>query len=483
MNLYALPPLISGVIIFLVGLFGLTADKKNTPKTLFSLCCLTLAAWFLSYSLICLNDANPLMALRWARIGFFGISFFPVLAYHFTNSFLGRVPAKWTLPLLYSLAFLATFLNQTDLIYRGVNHYYWGYYPAAGELYPLFLVMFAALFGASVILLFLAWQKARRAGEGAAGQKIFYLLVAFIGGSTGLADFIPSFLPGSYPFGYLSALFFTAVIAYTLLQRHLTAIESVIKRTAVYSLLTASITALLALLILLNQRSFDTLFGFSPLWTSFIGAFIIALFFKPFHDRAQDFVDYLFFRARYNYQSILKKYIRALAQPSKDLDRFVKLAPYLLLKALKLDSAACLIFDRPNNRYVVGGATGDKPQTNGQALPATSPLIRELTAKKLTMSREEFVHRLKRSETPNEQDRALHQAMIELKAEVIIPCVSESEYFKEPTLLTGLVLGHKLSGESFSRDDLDFLKELIDQVALSIEYTFMFQELKSQSHS
>ncbi|MFA4815497.1 MAG: histidine kinase N-terminal 7TM domain-containing protein, partial [Thermodesulfovibrionales bacterium] len=92
MNLYALPPLIAGVIISLIGSFGLADEKKNTANALFSLCCLSLAAWFLSYSMMYLNDSSPLMALRWARIGFFGISFLPALAYHFANAFLGRAP-------------------------------------------------------------------------------------------------------------------------------------------------------------------------------------------------------------------------------------------------------------------------------------------------------------------------------------------------------------------------------------------------------
>ena len=480
MNLFAWPPLISGIIIALIGSFGLAEDKKSAANALFGLCCLSLAVWFLSFSLMYFNAPFPLMALRWARIGFFGISFFPILAFHFANALLGRVPARWTLPALYALAFSATFISQTDLIYRGVDHYYWGFYPAAGELFPLFLVMFAALFGSSLVLLWLAWQKARRAGEGAAAQQLLYVLLAFLGGATGLVDFTLQFHLGSYPYGYLSALFFAAVIAYAILHHQFTAVESVIKRTAVYSLLTALITALLVLLILLSQQSFNGLFGLSPLWASFTGAFIIALLFKPLYDGVQDFVDHLFFRARYNYQLVLKKYSRALVQPSQDIDRFVKLAPYLLLKALRLSGAACLVLDRPGNRYVVMGGIGDEARTNGQAVPATSPLIRELIVKKVELSREELAQRLKIQEKPNELDRALLQAINELNAEVIIPCVSESAYFKEPTLLAGLVLGRKLSGESFSRDDLDFLKSLVDQAALSIEYTFMFQELKQR---
>jgi signal transduction histidine kinase len=68
--------------------------------------------------------------------------------------------------------------------------------------------------------------------------------------------------------------------------------------------------------------------------------------------------------------------------------------------------------------------------------------------------------------------------MEKLKAVLIIPSISWSTYFQKPTLLCTTNLGEKLSGEPFSREDIEFLRTMANQASISIEYAFILEELR-----
>ena len=94
------------------------------------------------------------------------------------------------------------------------------------------------------------------------------------------------------------------------------------------------------------------------------------------------------------------------------------------------------------------------------------PLVRELLQKEKILVREEI------------SDSKIKEELRELKAAVCIPSISRGEYFKEPVLLSVMILGEKLSGESFSAEDLDFLQILANQASITVEYAFILEEFR-----
>ncbi|MGB9612923.1 MAG: GAF domain-containing sensor histidine kinase, partial [Candidatus Margulisiibacteriota bacterium] len=243
-------------------------------------------------------------------------------------------------------------------------------------------------------------------------------------------------------------------------------IEIVIKKTAVYSILTALLTGFFVSLILISNQLFSRYTGYSSIWASILGAFVVAFLFQPLRDKIQVIVDHIFFRARYDYQRILRKYSYALSQPMLDLDRFCYLAPYLLTKSMKLSGASVMVLDRAERCYKVRAGVGNAQNIEGIVIPESSSLIKKIITTKKELSRDE------------EKDQEIVKIMDELKCTLIIPSISWSEYFKKPTLLCTTNLGEKLSGESFSREDIEFLKTLANQAAISIEYAFILEELR-----
>lgn len=194
------------------------------------------------------------------------------------------------------------------------------------------------------------------------------------------------------------------------------------------------------------------------------------------------FFQRIFFPMHSDYQTILNKYSDALTQPMTDLSRFARLAPYLLTKSMKLTGSSVMVLDRESHSYIVRAGEREANDIEGVAIAEDSPLISELLAKKKELNVEEVERQIKQtgrsSLAEKERLQKIKEEMGRLKAVLIIPSISEKEYFQKPTLLSTINLGAKLSGGSFSGEDINFLRTLANQAAISIEYAFIFEELK-----
>ncbi len=483
MNIYAFPPLISFILVFAIGLYVFFYNLKSRVHLTFGALCFSSAWWLFCFSLMYLSKDSE-TALGWARIGFLGIIFIPVFAYHFIVDFIDSVWGKRIVILAYLLTIPSIVLSRTDYIYSGVLDHFYGYYPIAGAYYIFFLLMFILLFAHGIVLLVISLRQAIKSKNYLKTSQIKYVLVAFLFGATGAVDYIVKFPIFIYPFGYISAILLIATVAYAILRHRLLDIEVVIKRGLVYSLLTAFLTGLFVSLILIGDQVFRGLIGFSSIWAGVIGAFVVALIFQPLRDSIQEAVDRTFFRTRYDYQRIMSRYSHGLTQPSVNLNRFSRLAPYLLTKSMKLNAASVMILDRNRHCYVVRAVEKEARDLKHKTVSEDSALVQELYLRKREISLEEVERRLKdEKELTTAERKKYHEIAAEmkrLKSFLIIPSISESEYFKRPTLLSTINLGSKLSGQSFSQEDVNFLRTLANSTTISVEYSFIVEELKKQ---
>ncbi|OGC35078.1 hypothetical protein A2311_06040 [candidate division WOR-1 bacterium RIFOXYB2_FULL_48_7] len=254
------------------------------------------------------------------------------------------------------------------------------------------------------------------------------------------------------------------------------------RKTVVYSLVTAAMTALFFILILVGQYYFTGLTGYSSLWVSGLIAFVVAFFFQPLRDLVQKFVDFIFFRSRYDYQNLLNKFSQAFGRPRSNLDKFSQVLPYLLHKSMNLSGISVMVLDRQLNQYVVRAGEGEGSTIIHKEISTKSALIEEMLFTKRELDRNHLASILQTDKTLRPELRARYQeivqAMDDLKSALIIPCISESDYFNKPTLISTINMGRKLSDESYSIEDIEFLKTLANQAAATIEYTFIFEDLK-----
>jgi signal transduction histidine kinase len=269
--------------------------------------------------------------------------------------------------------------------------------------------------------------------------------------------------------------------AYAITKHRLLDIEIVIKRGVVYSSLAVFLTFVYFLVARGSDILLSRITGYGGFWTAAPSIIIIAILFQPTRDRIQDWVDKIMFKKRYMYQKILNRYSHTLTRPTADLGRLSKLAPYLTSKAMNLDGASILILNRVEGKYEVRGTARGAGHLFGFAFDEKSELIRFIKEFRKTVSKDDIVQLLDTEALAPERRKMLKaviKQMERLDSLLVIPSISESEYFKEPTLLSLLCLGEKASFEPFSADDISFLESLADQATITIEYSIIMEELE-----
>lgn len=482
MNIFALTSIMAALSCITLALFVFSRGVQNQVNRSFAIITAFAGIWTL-FPFVASIAENNLIALRYDRLIYAAAVFVPAAFLNFVINLIGNERTKGEhliITLSYITSALFLFLNFTPLLIQDIVRSQPQFYVVPGLLYPVFVLYF----GAVCLYAFVKLLYAYRVDKGSRKNQYKYIFIAFsFAYLGGLMHFLPAYLgPRAELFPHdILLIAFASIVSYSILQRRLLDIEIVIKKTALYSILTALLTGLFVSLILIGQRIFSGLTGYSSAWAGITGAFIVALVFQPLRDGLQQVVDRIFFRARYNYQRILNKYSFALVRPMANLDRFSNLTPYLLAKSMQLSGASFMALDRQTHAFIVRAGKKDALELEGVSLPENSVLINELQVKKKELSLEQIEARLKDeslSEPEKGKLRELAAAMKKLKTALIIPSISESEYFKESTLLATINLGQKLSDESFSKEDTDFLETLANQAAINIEYAFILEELK-----
>jgi PAS domain S-box-containing protein len=145
-------------------------------------------------------------------MGQLGITFIPAAVYHFTVGTLqiyarhkGRVWLAW----LVSGFFYATVLHG-DTFISGVNRYWWGYYARYEWMSIPFLGFF---FGLMALSLRHYWQQYHAAPPGVGKQRSKALFMAFCIAYLGSFDYLAAFGIALYPFGHIPVLCFIILTA------------------------------------------------------------------------------------------------------------------------------------------------------------------------------------------------------------------------------------------------------------------------------
>src|SRR5207245_11271441 len=121
---------------------------------------------------------------------------------HFYIQFSPRTPAQNLTLLNYLISTLFALLIATSYLINGQYKFFWGYYPRAGLLHPLFLVYFLWVTSLSLRKLYRGYQ----ANEGQSEPETTRIKFAFLAFTVGYAsciDFVQSYGIEFYPMGYL----------------------------------------------------------------------------------------------------------------------------------------------------------------------------------------------------------------------------------------------------------------------------------------
>ncbi|MEW6231562.1 MAG: GAF domain-containing protein [Chloroflexota bacterium] len=295
-------------------------------------------------------------------------------------------------------------------------------------------------------------------------------LLAGIG--LGISGFVPFFWapfaihfspPANPQWGGVIAALYPLSIGYAILRYQLFDIRVVIRKGLVYSLLTATLTAVFLLLSLLTGYLFQGLTGQQSFLVVLLPALFVAALFQPARGRIQTFVDRAFFRREYEARQTLTAFSRGLST-LRGREEVVRLVLDTVTETLGSEGATLWLLDdgqyRPAGSSQKAEKTSEVSETSEVWLPrpAQSGL-----AVWLARERRPLVV-IPDDRSPQAED--LRRA----EATLAVPLLAGEK------LLGILALGEKRSGDLYTQDDLDLLTTLAHSAALALENARLHEE-------
>ena len=466
MNLYAVLPFISGIIFFIFGLFIFSKNTKSKLNLFYFLTCFSAAVWVIGYSFMYASN-DEAKALFYARIGYIGVVFIPTFLYNFIKTFLQLKRNKLIILAIYLTSIFFLFADGTNYFLNGMHKYFWGFYPKVGFLYIFYVIFFAAVFARCSWLLFKKLIKSDISP--AVSNQIKYVLLAFLVGMTSLVDYIQNYGIEIYPWGYISALGWIILMAVAIFRYRLMDINLALARGTIFI---AVYTPILATPFIIG--SFYKSYLMSLLGDRW---WVVPPAISTFLATTGPFI-YMFLQRRAEARLLKeqRRYQQTLRDAStgmilvKDLNKLLSLIVHILTKAVRIDHASIYLYDKDTDHYVLRATRGSGFKPGEEKFDKKSPLIEWLCNRKDVLLSEEVSQWIQEKAYPD-LDKLLHQ-MKKFKAEIVVPSFVRDELFGF------LVMGNKLSGETYSQDDINVFQVLANQAALAIENAMFYEDLK-----
>lgn len=210
-NWHAIPPLIVGILLAVLGLVVLIRERATFASTSFALLTISGTFWLMGYAAI-FSATTPALAIEWIKIQHIGVVFIPTFLFLFTLvsiQHFNRLQRYFWISFAFSVFFLAAVFPEDGFI-AGVYDYSWGYFTRYGPLGIVFLVFFMSVMVASIRLYLIEYKKFKMPIQ---SKKLRHLLIAFSVVQLGAVDYFPAFGIPIYPFGYIPVLIFIGLLA------------------------------------------------------------------------------------------------------------------------------------------------------------------------------------------------------------------------------------------------------------------------------
>jgi len=462
---YSIPPLLAGTIIFASGLWTVFKNPRATTNRLFGLLCLALCFWLFGIFMV-YSSTHETEALFWGKIIYVGVVFIPAVFSQFCTNFLRSKREKNLTLLNYFISTLFALLIPTSYLINGQYKFFWGYYPRAGLLHPLFLVYFLWVTSLSLRKLYRGYQ----ANEGQSeleATRIKFAFLAFTVGYAACIDFVQSYGIEFYPMGYLFVTLMAMIICYAILKFQVMDIAPAGTRTHAlpygYALMLIPFYIVVLMLVRLFTGSTQYLLAgiLVALFLIFSG---ILVNLQRITEKA---VEKILFRKTYDAYETLSAFSKALVK-ILDLKTLSEEIERTLVTVLGVETVTLYLFDKEKDVYAPVSTYGPDPRTGGRIrLAADEELPRYLAMGQAILVREEMEHFSR-----TEEQRALIDALRRVKADVCIPFVNKN------ALIGFCVLGPRSTPQMYSDQDLRLLTMLAQAAAIALDNAMLYEELK-----
>ncbi|MCP4366870.1 MAG: hypothetical protein GY797_01965, partial [Deltaproteobacteria bacterium] len=343
LNLYSIPPLLT--LCCFLGLVVLTVVRsfwqRNWTKTNILFLIICMFGSFLNIDILfAFSSQSAEKALLVSRIDHLFLVFSGPVFIQFFHTYLKIPGRKWLVYLVYAYSIFLVCLVPTPLYIESMQKHFFGFFASGGRLYLLFGI--GSLIISSYIL-FILYIAIRHEKNSAKKNRLKYVLAGFgIMGIINGLDVLPILGYSVYPPGNVSFIFLI-IFTVGLLKHDLLDMGILIKKSLLYSLITALLTCTYAFLIIVADKVFKN-FNFSDSYYFPILLFLLVAFiFGPVKTKVQAIIDHIFSKGKYDYQKTIKQVSRMIASVL-DYEEIAKLLIQTVFKAMQVGH--CILFLR-----------------------------------------------------------------------------------------------------------------------------------------
>jgi signal transduction histidine kinase len=467
-NLFNAPPLISSILLLVLGIFVFHKNNKSPSNFLFFIICIATVFWQFSFFIL-FSIHNPALADFFVRICYAGIILLPTLFLHFICLFSSRnqkILNTFDKYLLYFFYFSALFfeiiLFSSNYFIDGYRLYFWGFYPKAGIIHPVFLFILTLAVIRMIYVLYSEIKNTKKIFDSNKYHQLKYFFFALIFFILSSIDFLPNYGIGLfYPLGFLLILIFLGIIAYTIVAYRLMDIKFVLRNSSVY--LTSLILTLVPALFL--KYLFDNFFPQYSYWIdSVIVIFSISVF-PLFKERIYRFANKYFFSSLYDSKTVIRNLSDRLSTTLATTTIYKAIAESLG-SALHMKAICFITRGFKEKDFII-------PYNNGFTLPTNlkqdelySLIFKDYVAQNKVLVLDELKN------DKSKQAKDIVRTLGKVGIEILVPLNVKDKP------IGAIALSAKESKDNYNGEDLDLLKIIGSQTAISLENALLYEETK-----
>ena len=336
--------------------------------------------------------------------------------------------------------------------------------PSFGPLVPL--VGFAAMFyfGYGTLLLIKSY---RRSDSELQRNRIKYLLLAALIISIGAFSNVSGGLQ-DYPVDVAANVLGALIIAYAVLRHQLLDLTEVVRKGLLYSIPTMLIGILYFLVLSLATRLSSASGGMEVFAVSLLVAVVAAVGAQPLRDRAQLWVDRLFFREKYDSALMLQRLSQTTAA-LLDIDRLIDMILNEISFTVHMERVLFFLKEERSGVFRLLGHRGLDDNTSF-ALRPDHPIVEWFAQHTQVLTRNDLELQ-PQFKALWVQERA---ELREIAAALFAPVKAKGE-------LVGIfAFGDKRSGEGYAQDERLTLLTLANQTAVAIQNARLYRETQQE---
>lgn len=456
-----------GVTSFLAFFVYFKSNSKRLSYY-YSLWTLSIGFWslFLGFSVCTKNSHNAVLFSR--LLHFFAILLPPIYV-HFVLNFLDKKKTR-LLVVLYGISIVYLAFLFSDLFlsvsFRDIQGFY---VTKPGIIYPGHILFFTICVLFVYVQLVKALVKAK--GTDRYHQINYFFIATLIGYSGGFTNYLINYdvwIFPFYPFGNVTILLYVFIIGLGIVRYQFMNIEVVIKRTAVFAGLFAFVYGIFSVVTIIGQQFFKNSLGWNQ-WVAMIPTVaIITLALRPLEIFLTNATERFLFQKKYDYRELLKTLTDEVLTVL-DLIQLPQQTVLGLIRIMKLESAAVLLFNKDFRQFSLTAASGVKEKEI--IFKDDDAIVLYLKASNQHILRDKDSEKI-------EGEGHLKGQFKRLNAKLCLPISLHDD------MIGILSLGAKKSGEDYTDEDIAILDTLAKTLAIAISNAQLFDELsKTQAEA